>query len=165
MASSQKETRLKDRERHRADHRQHPLLLLRLRLAIRVWSILIPIFARSDDLSKILQLAAPGKHTRYDGLGSETIWRCCHRAVKRPLLMNDRPCLREGLLVYRFLVMAGFSPTLHFGVDRHSVAENAVRAHLWVRLGERVFNPPEPTMVEIHARSHRDADKGAHQVA
>jgi hypothetical protein len=66
--------------------------------------------------------------------------------------MKDRPCLREGLLVYRFLVMSGYEPTLHFGVDKASLNSERVRAHCWVKLGTRIFNPPEPSMVEIHAR-------------
>lgn len=139
-----------DRARHREDRRRHPVRLLRLQVAIRGWSLVIPLIAQNNNLSRLLALTGPSSRRPYLGLGAETIWRCCHRAVKRPILMRDRPCLREGLLLNRFLVMAGFEPSLHFGVDKPSLQDPIVRAHCWIRLGERVFNPPASSMVEIH---------------
>jgi hypothetical protein len=68
--------------------------------------------------------------------------------------MADRPCLREGLLLNRFLVMGGFRPSLHFGVDRTSLNSPRAEAHCWVTLGEMVFNPPAANIVEIW--THRD---------
>lgn len=149
-----------DRTRHELDRMQHPLLLLRLRLALRAWSLLIPGLALQTNLSRLLSWTSPGSGQPYRGLGAETIWRCCHRTVKRPRLMRDRPCLREGLLLNRFLIMAGYEPTLYFGVDRQSLHEPNVRAHCWVRLGTRVFNPPEPGTIEIHAHASPASQSG-----
>lgn len=107
------------------------------------------MLAQDANLSRLLRRTLPLWSRPYDGFSAGTIWRCCHKAVKRPILMSDRTCLREGLLLHRFLKLAGYNPTLHFGVDRNSVGEARVRAHCWVVLGDRVFNPPEASMVEI----------------
>ena len=139
-----------DAGRHRsADRKRHPIKLLRLKLAVRTWAIWIPVFALGKDLQPLLARAAPRRRTPYEGLSVDTIARCCRKAVRRPILMADRPCLREGLLLNRFLAMAGFSPTLHFGVDRTSLNGPTVKAHCWIKLGEQIFNPPDPNMVEL----------------
>ncbi len=67
--------------------------------------------------------------------------------------MKDRQCLREGLLLYRSLMMAGFEPTLHFGVKLlNGAATQNLEAHCWVKLApDRVYNPPGPGMTEIFA--------------
>ena len=147
-----------DRARHESDRRRHPLLLFRLQLAVRGWSLLIAVVALQSNLSRLLSWTGPGKRKPYIGLGAETIWRCCHRTVKHPRVMRDRPCLREGLLLNRYLVMAGFEPSLHFGIDKDSIRDPKVRAHCWVRLGARIFNPPTPAMIEIH--THVDHGNG-----
>jgi len=86
--------------------------------------------------------------------------------------MRDRRCLREGLLAFRFLSMAGHTPVLRFGVERGSVAlGQSLSAHCWIDVeNETILNPPLPDMVEIlcHTPSaaHRDGartskDRGA----
>ena len=149
-------SRESDLARHRFDRKHHALLLLRLQIAVRIWSLAIPLIARQTNLTRILTWAAPGLGRPYRGLGAETIWRCCHRTVKRPILMRDRPCLREGLLLNRFLVMAGYEPSLHFGIEKGSVHGPAIEAHCWVKLGDRVFNPPTDSMIEIHSHANYD---------
>lgn len=146
-------SRRRDKELAVGDMRRFPLSYLRLVLTVRAWALCIPIVARDSNLSAVLARTAPPAKRPFQGFSPSTIWRCCHKAVKRPWLMRDRPCLREGLLLNRFLVMAGHDPTLHFGVDKTSLNTPAIRAHCWIRLGDRVFNPPDESMVEIH--THR----------
>ena len=146
--------RPKATQRRLADRRTHPIKYLRLMLAVRTWALWVPLLARGKDFQPLLARAAPGRGTPYAGLSPDTISRLCHKVVHRPMLMADRPCLREGLLLNRFLVMAGFAPTLHFGIDRSSLNKPGVKAHCWVKLGERVFNPPDPNMVEIYTHRH-----------
>ena len=76
--------------------------------------------------------------------------------------MAERPCLREGLLLNRFLVMAGYEPTLLLGVDRTSLNGPRVKAHCWIKLGARVFNPPTPNMVEIYTVRSDGGDTGGY---
>jgi hypothetical protein len=147
-------------ERYRVDRRNFPVTYLRLKLAARAWALWLPVLAQGKDLQPLLARAAPGRGTPYAGLSPDTIARCCRKVVRRPVLMADRPCLREGLLLNRFLAMAGFAPSLHFGVDRASLNSSHTKAHCWVKLGERVFNPPDPDMVEIYAYRNFCADTG-----
>jgi hypothetical protein len=150
-------------ERYRADRRNFPVTYLRLKLAARAWALWLPVLAQGKDLQPLLARAAPGRGTPYAGLSPETIAHCCRKVVRRPMLMADRPCLREGLLLNRFLAMAGFAPSLHFGVDRASLNTPRARAHCWVKLGERVFNPPDPDMVEIYTHHSCRKDADAHK--
>jgi hypothetical protein len=143
----------KTRQHHRVD-RSHPLRYLRLKLAMRAWALWVPVLALGKDLKPLLARTSPGQGTPYAGLSAETVARCCHKAARHPILMADRPCLREGLLLNRFLLMAGFSPTLHFGIDRTSLNSPRARAHCWIELDGRVFNPPAANIVEIW--THRD---------
>jgi hypothetical protein len=77
--------------------------------------------------------------------------------------MRDRQCLREGLLIYRFLTMAGFGPTLHFAVKPEADHTLPMTAHCWVKLGaDNEFNPPESGMREVLVVSVRD---GRHEFA
>jgi hypothetical protein len=148
----------KGERHHRGDRRRRPLKYLRLKLAVRAWSLWVPVLALGKDLAPLLARAAPADGTPYSGLSADTIARCCRRAVRRPILMRDRSCLREGLLLNRFLIMGGFVPTLHFGVHRDSLHSPRAKAHCWVEVGGQIFNPPEPNMVEIYVHRWGPAD-------
>jgi hypothetical protein len=125
-----------------------------LRLSVRIWALSIPILARSADFAPLLARTAPGPGVPYSGLSIDVIAKRVRRATRRPWLMRNRRCLREGLLLNRFLVMAGHKPVLHFGVVRTSLGGPQVKAHCWVTAGGRIFNPPDETMVEVHTHSN-----------
>jgi len=81
-----------------------------------------------------------------------SIVRAVKRSTKGPWFMRRRRCLREGLLAYRFLGLAGHAPTIHFAVDRTSLDEDVASGHCWVTVdGRTVINPPSPGMVEVVA--------------
>jgi hypothetical protein len=141
-----------------ADRKYHPIKWLRLVLAVRAWALWIPVLARGKDLQPLLTRAGPRGGTPYRGLSVDTIARSCRSAVRHPIFMADRPCLREGLLLNRFLVMAGYAPTLHLGVDRTSVNGPRMKAHCWIQLGDRTFNPPDGNTVEIHVHQSGRGD-------
>jgi len=124
---------------------------IRFRIALWCWARLVPILASGGRrLSALLALAKPRETTPYQGLAADYIVRRVKKATRRPWVMRDRPCLREGLLAVRFLRLAGYDPSLHFGVDRESVMRDALSAHCWVVLDEKtLLNPPSPGMVEI----------------
>lgn len=139
---------------YRRDRLLHPLLYARLWCAVHLWALLIPMLAQSRNLERILRRAAPTKRQPFLGLAADTILRCCHTAVRRPLLMANRPCLREGLLVYRFATMAGYKPRLVFGIDAASLSANRVDAHCWVELPpNHIVNPPQSGMIAIMIHS------------
>ncbi|BCP53099.1 hypothetical protein K32_17160 [Kaistia sp. 32K] len=136
-----------------------PNLLLRAKFRAEMWfwAKTLPFRCRkSRDFSDILRIAHAGASRRYAGLRSAYIGTRAKKAGRRPWLMRDRRCLREGILAYRFLTLAGIPATIHFGVDRTSIGKAKLSAHCWVSaVGMPILNPPEPTMVTIFTEQNR----------
>mgnify|MGYP002403600565 CR=1 FL=1 len=110
----------------------------------------MPFRIGNRPMAEVLAIADGPVLPGLSGLNPASIARHVRRTTRRPWLMAKRPCLREGVLAYRFLRAAGFEPELHFGVDRDSIDEPAIRAHCWVVLdGEIVLNPPAATMMTV----------------
>jgi hypothetical protein len=133
-------------------------LLTRARFRAHLWwsARILPLQVRNRSLDAVLRLAQPDLATLYRGLPLAYIVKRVRRTVRRPLLMRDRRCLREGLLAFRFLKAAGFEPELHFGIDKTSLPGPALKAHCWiVQNGDVVLNPPNQTTFRIYV--HRTA--------
>jgi len=133
-------------------------LHIRFHLSLWLWSKLVPAMAYRHELATLLALTRPRSTTPYLGLAAGHIVKRVKHACRRPWLMRDRRCLREGLLALRFLSMAGYRPLLRFGVARGSAASGRVSAHCWVEVeGDTILNAPPPDMVEVlrHAPSGR----------
>ena len=123
---------------------------LKFKTALWLWARWVPVLAWRHDLQSLIDAAAPPERISFTHLPAAYIAKRVRRATRRPILMRDRPCLREGLLAYRFLRLAGFRPELHFGVEPASVESDRLRAHCWVVLdGDIILNAPEQDMVEI----------------
>lgn len=117
-------------------------LWLRLRLGVTVWwqARLLPWrLPRDLPFAQMLALAAPPAGTPLRGLAADEIAARVHRTLRRPLLMRDRRCLREGVLCYRFLRAAGHAPRLHFGVNPAAVRGGRFSAHCWVTLDDVIL--------------------------
>lgn len=128
------------------------ILFTRMRFRAALWwdARLLPFRVGRLPLQSVLALARPDPHRHYGDLPLAYIVKHVRRTSRRPILMRDRRCLREGLLACRFLAAAGYEPELHFGIDRNSTRERAVQAHCWVvHRGETVLNPPQMNMVPI----------------
>ncbi len=112
---------------------------------------LLPLVASRLSLAKLLELATPDSGSAdYSGLSQQEILGAVKAVTRRPWRMRGRRCLREGLLGYRFLAMAGYHPVLHFGVIPSTMATNRPRAHCWISLdGEVVLNPATEPMLEL----------------
>jgi hypothetical protein len=127
----------------------------RFNVSLRAWALLLPLLAVRRGLDVLLSITRTGSGAPYKGIAPSYIVRRVKRATRRPWLMRDRPCLREGLLAMRFLRLAGYRPVLHFAIDRTSTTRSVLSAHCWVTLdGEVLLNPATTTMVEI--LSYRD---------
>ena len=112
---------------------------------------LLPLQIMGRSLQQLLALAEPpaARH-RFAGISPDYVARAVRRATRRPWVMRDRRCLREGLLAYRLLAEAGLQPRLHFGVERDVVNSARVAAHCWVTLdGRTVVGESETPYVEI----------------
>lgn len=120
------------------------------RLALWCEARLMPLRIRDRPMAELLALADGPVLPGFRGLPARYVARRVRTTTRRPWFMTKRPCLREGILAYRFLRAAGFAPELRFGIDRDSIDEPAIRAHCWVVLGgEVILNPPEPGLVTI----------------
>lgn len=112
---------------------------------------LIPFYAFRRPLSDLLMRTTPepGRHP-LAGKDSGEILKAVKRSVKRPRLMRGQRCLREGLLAFHFLSLAGYSPVLHFGMVGKTARNPKPRAHCWLSLeGETVLNPPNEPMIDL----------------
>ena len=133
----------------------------RLRFRLTLWwsARILPIQIGDRTLSDVLQLARHDNLAPFHGLPLAYILKRVRRTVRRPLLMRDRKCLREGLLAFQFLSAAGYKPELHFGVDQTSLSGPSVKAHCWVVHNQKaMLNPPNENMVPILIHRATDAN-------
>jgi Transglutaminase-like superfamily len=128
------------------------MTLNKLRFQIDLWTAArtLPLRVYGRSLSEILNLSRARRPNAYRGLSSDYIVKAIFRIVRRPFVMRDRRCLREGLLAFQFLEAAGFAPKLYFGIDRSAPNRPDVRAHCWVVCNDEVvLNSPDADMVPI----------------
>jgi hypothetical protein len=123
---------------------------LRFRLSLWLSARLLPFRVRHRPLSEILQLLESSHSVPYRGLAIEHVLRCVRRTARRPILMRDRRCLREGLLAFEFLDGAGHKVELHFGIDTTTLSSADLKAHCWIVCNnETVLNPPDANIKPI----------------
>ena len=134
-------------------------LFTRMRFRMALWCAArsMPFRAWSGrPLDSVLSLASPAGRAAYVGLSAEYVLHQVLAVTRRPYLMRERRCLRQGLLAYRFLAAAGHDIELHFGIDAASLHSNSLRAHCWVvHHGRIILNPPHPDTVVIFVHSTR----------
>lgn len=111
----------------------------------------LPVFARRNELEPLLLLATPTPGVRaYGELDARTIVGLVKASVARPWRMRGRRCLREGLLAFHYLSLAGHAPVLHFGVIPDSLKRDRPAAHCWISVGgEVIMNAPAQPMHEL----------------
>ena len=114
---------------------------------------LLPACVGSSELDRLLAMATPPPGmSAYEEFGASTIVAAVKRAARRPWVMRDRRCLREGLLAFRYLSLAGYRPLLHFAVEPGSLSQQKLSAHCWVSVNDEVLmNPPTSTMMSLFA--------------
>jgi Transglutaminase-like superfamily len=126
-------------------------LLTRVRFRTALWcqARSMPFLVTPDrSLAWVLAFANRTPRARYAGLPADYILKHVRKVTRRPYLMRERRCLRQGLLAFRFMKAGGYDIELHFGVDRTSRQD--MRAHCWiVHDGRVVLNPPDATMETI----------------
>ncbi|WP_187970583.1 lasso peptide biosynthesis B2 protein [Aquibium microcysteis] len=110
---------------------------------------LLPACVGSSELDRLLAMATPPPGaSAYREFSAQAIVSAVKRAARRPWVMRDRRCLREGLLAFRYLSLAGHRPQLHFALEPGSLSDGRLSAHCWITVGgEVLMNPPTPTMM------------------
>lgn len=114
---------------------------------------LLPACVGSSELDRLLAMATPPPGAAaYREFSAPAIVSAVKRAARRPWVMRDRRCLREGLLAFRYLSLAGHRPLLHFALEPGSLRDRKMSAHCWVTVDDEVLmNPPTPTMMTLFA--------------
>lgn len=128
------------------------------RLELWTTARLLPLLVVGRDLAGAMRLADGGGWIRYTDFDPEFISRAVMRVTRRPWLMRERRCFRQGILGYRFLKKAGYRPELHFGIEENSIERDKIGAHCWVVVdGRSLVNDIMDDMIPIHVHK---ADQG-----
>ncbi|MBM4042090.1 MAG: lasso peptide biosynthesis B2 protein [Planctomycetes bacterium] len=117
----------------------------RLLLRAHVWWVacLIPLLDRLLPLGGVLWVLTPSRWWHpYRGVAPEAIGELVRRRLARPRQMKRRACLRQGLMLFHFLCLAGREPVLHFAVFPAEPAPQPMHAHCWVTLDGQECSPP-----------------------
>lgn len=122
----------------------------RLVLRAHIWmaACLVVPLVHALPLRWVLRALSPPRWWRpYRGVAPEEVSELVGRRLARPWHMKRRACLREGLVLFHFLCLAGHEPVLHFAVFPPEPRPRAMHAHCWVTLGGRACSAPprEPT--------------------
>lgn len=132
-----------------------PFPSARLPFGFGLWiaARLMPQVIRGKTLGEILRRATPAPHERaYCDLSAEEIVVAVKAAAARPWRMRQRRCLREGVLAFHYLSLAGHRPLLHFGLVPETIRSSRPMAHCWITVGgEAVLNPPTTPMLDLFA--------------
>lgn len=128
-----------------------PPVWVPFRLNLWIAARLMPVFAKRRELGAILADATPGaQHQGSLPLSPAAIVESVKSVVSRPWRMKGRRCLREGLLAFYYLKLAGKQPLLRFGLLKGTLVTSRPRAHCWIVLdNEIILNPPEGPMVHL----------------
>jgi hypothetical protein len=123
---------------------------------------LMPLWAKRGALDDILRRATPAAgESAYRELPPGEIVGAVKAVVRRPWRMRGRRCLREGLLAFRYLTLAGYRPVLHFGLVAGTITTPRPRAHCWIVLdGKTILNPAQEPMIELFAYDGRAVPAG-----
>lgn len=126
----------------------------------RLWweARFLPLRVLGRDFAGLLALAnRPLRNVDAQGLPVTEIVAAVVTATRRPWMMRNRRCLRQGLLAFRALHSAGHRPALHFGVDAAGLKDRGGVVHCWIVIGDEVvLNPPNPGMTTVFIHSLPD---------
>ena len=130
-----------------------PFLPPSVSFSVNLWiaARALPFLVKKRPLDEILARATPAAGLRgYGDMSVTDIVEREKRVVSRPIRMGGRRCLREGLLAFHYLSLAGHRPVLHFGLLPQTITTSHPRAHCWITIGGAiVLNPPEQPMLEL----------------
>jgi hypothetical protein len=114
-----------------------------LRGHIWLLATLILLLVKIIPLKQLLRLLTPPPRFKpYAGTPPEEISRWVAHRLRQPRHMRRRACLRQGLILFHFLRLAGWPAVLHIGVFPPRLDARRMHAHCWVTLNGVPFSPP-----------------------
>jgi len=125
-------------------------------LVFEIWlaTITLPFWLYKKDFAATLKYFDVNSDDKFKNIDQTLIYNCIGLTTKKPWLMRDRRCLRQGLLAMRFLKKASFEPTIHFGVDMNTMSSPSLSAHCWVEINNiPVMNDILEDMIIVHSVS------------
>ncbi len=129
-------------------------------LQVHVWLLAtsIPLLVKFVPLKRLAKLLTPpGRLTPYRGVPAELIAETVHRRLKTPRNMKRRSCLREGLVLFHLLKLAGIPAVMHFCVYQQQDNSPRMHAHCWVTVDDSAISSP-PTLPHVILFVHPPAD-------
>lgn len=114
-------------------------------LRAHVWTVatFLPLVVKALPLRRVLRLMTPSEgRTPYRGLSTEQITGAVQYRLRSPRNMKRRACLRQGLLTYHFLRLAGWPAAAHFAVFPKPDEQGRMHAHCWVTLNNMNMTDP-----------------------
>jgi hypothetical protein len=124
-------------------NRDKSALLWVLRWHVWLVATAAPVLVRMFSLRRLLGLLTPASGLRpYAHVPPERISEMVRRRLERPRNMRRRACLREGLVLFHFLRLAGLPAELHVGIYPPSSDPRRLHGHCWVTVGGQCFSSP-----------------------
>lgn len=114
-------------------------------LRAHVWLVagLLPLAVRFIGLKRLLRMLTPPRWWRpYRRVPPKRLLATVRRRLVRPIHMKRRRCLRQGLLTYHFLMLAGIDAVVRFSVCPDRPGDLRMHAHCWVTVGEKCVTFP-----------------------
>jgi transglutaminase superfamily protein len=116
---------------------------LALRVHVALLALIVPPLATLLPLRKLLDLVTPKRSiAAYRNLSPSEFAAAATRRLRHPWVMRRRRCLREGLIVFHLLRLAGVPAALHFAVYRFD--QHRSLAHCWVVVADACVTQPAP---------------------
>lgn len=121
---------------------------------LEIWlsARILPFAIANKSFNEVTKYTQAEKSKTFSGVSSEKIASYIIKVTKKPWLMRDRRCLRQGILGMQFLSKSGYNPVLKFGVDVKSISSDKLKAHCWVEIeGKAVLNDQLDNMITIYS--------------
>jgi hypothetical protein len=114
-----------------------------LYLQVILWSCLLFFLLILYNPQKVIELISVRKSRLCGPRGKAEIIKCVRSICKRNPLSRRRHCLHRSFLIYRFLQMYGYSPTLNIGFTIKPFwwqeEESISNIHAWVSISGQVI--------------------------
>lgn len=116
-----------------------------LRMHVWIVATAVPLLVRLFPMRTLLRLATPRRRWRlYAGVTGERICLAVQSRLANPRMMRRRACLRQGLMLYHFLRLAGIPAVLNIGAWPPGRDARRLHTHCWVTVNDEPIAEADP---------------------